>query len=110
MNKAPYTRLICKDACSFYKPGKKELRCGGYIFLSRHFTLKELKTMPAAKPLGAVLVAGYAYLKHEEIERLLCGACDFRVDGCDFAETCSGPPCGGYRIAHRLRSSLADTA
>ncbi|HSW63311.1 MAG TPA: hypothetical protein VLH56_08380 [Dissulfurispiraceae bacterium] len=106
MNKALYTRLICKESCSFYKPGKKELLCGGYTFLSRHFTVKELKTMPAVIPLGT-LPAGYAHLKHEEIGMLLCGACDFRVDGCDFAENCSGPPCGGYRIVHRFRSSLS---
>ena len=96
-----YTGTICRKACSFYKPGREALRCGGYTFLTRHFTENELDGIDIPQSAHSPLT-GYVHFRHAEIEAQLCGICDFRDDGCDFAENCSGPPCGGYRIAHHV--------
>ncbi len=105
MKEEVFTRRVCKDACAFYKPGKKEERCGGYAFLIRHITAGELRGVRVRK-LAESDFSGYARLRLPDIEALLCGSCDFRIDGCDFAENCSGPPCGGYLITHRFWTNL----
>jgi len=36
----------------------------------------------------------------------LCAKCDFREDGCDFAENKTEIPCGGYLIISRILNYL----
>ncbi|MFA5353829.1 MAG: hypothetical protein WC291_06335 [Thermodesulfovibrionales bacterium] len=98
MKETAFTGLICKGHCRYYKEGKEELHCGGYSFLREHLTPSELSSQLA--------VSGKAETAGEDREFLdaLCKNCDFFVDGCDFAENRSGPPCGGYAIVRIISS------
>lgn len=98
MKDDPLVRLICESACSFYKPGKEELQCGGYRYLSRTCSPDELRQMLETIARPPHPQAPYTDLEDLSIEELVCSSCPFRVDGCDFAEDRSGPPCGGYLI------------
>jgi hypothetical protein len=40
-----YTEIICKGFCKYYKEGKEELHCNGYVFLRNNFTPYELKIL-----------------------------------------------------------------
>jgi len=94
----PFVRLICAAACSFYKPGKEDLQCEGYRYLSRTYSPDELGHILETIILPPCPKAPYTVFEDSSIGKLLCFSCPFRVDGCDFAEDRSGPPCGGYLI------------
>ncbi len=104
MKKDIYTGIICKNFCSYFKGGKEEMRCGGYKFLLDNFTPSEVKQL-------AELTQNPEELKkqippdNEELFNLICERCDFRVDGCDYSENRSGPPCGGFILVERLIQS-----
>jgi hypothetical protein len=95
------TEIICKKACSFYKAGKEDMQCGGYHYLADRFTLDDLQRLtdgykkPASSHQNSQYVDG-------ELQEMLCMRCEFRIDGCDFAENCSGLPCGGYLIMYSI--------
>lgn len=93
-----YTSLICEMACSFYKPGKEDLLCEGYRYLVRTYSGEALAGLMDNSFEQKV----FESYRSQRLKALLCEACDFRIDGCDFAEDCSGPPCGGYKIIHCL--------
>jgi len=99
MKREDYTRIICAENCSFYKPGKEEMHCGGYLFLAQHLTAAEL----------AGLLSGCnktAYSKSSEpdiwLMKKVCSKCDFLVDGCDFRDNLQSPPCGGCIVIFSL--------
>jgi hypothetical protein len=101
MKDKDYTSVICKGFCSFYREGKEDLCCGTYLFLKNNLTLRELcflldLSKMDERPSECVFPAD------EEIKRLVCNKCDFLVDGCDFREDGSHPPCGGYSIIEML--------
>jgi hypothetical protein len=98
VNDDPFVRLICETACPFYKPGKEDLECGGYRYLSRRYSPEELRRMIGTIALPPLPKAPYTVCEDLSIEELVCSSCPFRADGCDFAEDRSGPPCGGYLI------------
>ncbi len=113
-----YTEIICKRFCKYYKEGKEELLCGGYEFLRNNLTTDELKIMlnSPSPPLKLRGGRGELYLKDmkyeipdedEELINLVCKQCDFFIDGCDFAENRSGPPCGGYILISKTISRRA---
>ena len=99
-----YTEIICRGFCSYFKEGKEELKCGGYQFLMDNFTVSELNGLMD-------LVGKTEGLKklippdNEELFDLVCSRCDFRIDGCDYREDRSGPPCGGFILIDRLTKS-----
>ncbi len=101
MKTAPYTEIICRGFCPFYRKGKEELTCGTYNFLEGILTAEELKL--AVRQMKAVPeLSG-----DQEIIKLICERCDFRTDGCDFREGADSQPCGGYTIVEALmRKSL----
>ena len=104
MKDQDYTSIICKGFCSFYKEGKEDLCCGTYLFLKNNLTLRELRSVLSLskmddRPSEHVFPA---FPADEEIKRLVCDKCDFLVDGCDFREDGSHPPCGGYSIIKML--------
>ena len=39
----------------------------------------------------------------EFIKEHICARCDFLVDGCDYAEGKTSPPCGGYTVVEILK-------
>lgn len=107
MKNEHYTRLICEKACSFYKPGKEDLLCEGYRYLARTYSPEELARLLAEVTMNFHMQQSFQGFIHEHLQNVLCERCDFRIDGCDFAEDCSGPPCGGYRIMHCLSACEA---
>lgn len=96
-----YTEIICKGFCKYYKEGKEDLHCNGYVFLRNNFTPYELKLM-------LDLSKSQKDMKYEipdenkELTDLICRKCDFLADECDYADNRSGPPCGGYIIINLL--------
>ena len=100
-----YSGIICKRFCSFYKEGKKEdLCCGAFSFLNKNLTPRELRLLldllkSDERSRERTLSAD------KEIKRLVCDRCDFLVDGCDYREDGSQPPCGGYTIIAMLLKS-----
>ncbi|MDI6801201.1 MAG: hypothetical protein QMD01_03980 [Thermodesulfovibrionales bacterium] len=96
-----YTDIICKEFCKYYKGGKETLFCKGYELLRNNLTPSELKMLAASlKACGDIKNSIPA--KSNELTKLVCRRCDFFIDGCDFAESRSGAPCGGYLIIKRL--------
>ncbi len=91
-----YTDIICRGFCRFYKEGKEDLACETYNFLANRFT-------PEA--LGFAIDGIKArpdFSCDEDIRLLICGMCDFLVDGCDFRDGLDAEPCGGYTIIEGL--------
>ncbi|MGO9013704.1 MAG: hypothetical protein ACLQF0_01875 [Dissulfurispiraceae bacterium] len=101
MKDKDYTSIICKGFCSFYREGKEDLSCGTYLFLRNNLTLCELRSVLVLSKMDD-LPSGNVFPADEEIKRLVCDKCDFLVDGCDFREDGSHPPCGGYSIIAML--------
>jgi hypothetical protein len=95
-----YTEIICKELCKYYREGKEELHCNGYVFLRDNFTPHELKTMlDLSKPQKDMKYE--IPDEDEELINLVCAKCDFFIDECDYTDNRSGPPCGGYLIIKR---------
>jgi len=101
MKDKDYACFICKGFCSFYKEGKEDLCCGTYLFLKNNLTLRELRSVLDLSKMAS-RPSGYVSPADDEIKRLVCDKCDFLVDGCDFREDGSHPPCGGYKIIDML--------
>jgi hypothetical protein len=102
MKDREYAALICAGYCSFYREGKKEeMHCGTFGFLRAHLTAHELRSLIS---LAADLPRSAApdFSRDDEMKTLICDACEFHIDGCDFREDRSGPPCGGYVIVEKL--------
>jgi len=101
MKEEPYTEIICRKFCQFYKGGKEELQCGTYLYLKASFSSKELAGIVPEVPVVPLR-------DHDKIiENLICKQCDFLTDGCDFREGLDSPPCGGYAIVeHLLRNMI----
>jgi hypothetical protein len=101
MKEIIYSDIICKGFCSFFKEGKEEIQCGGYQLLIDNFTLNELDQLTS-------LIDRSEELKkqvppdNETLFELVCSRCDFRIDGCDYREDRSGPPCGGFILIREL--------
>ena len=104
MKDKDYTGIICKGFCSYYKEGKEDLCCGTYLFLKRNLTLGELCSVLDLSKMDE-RPSEYFSTADDEIKRLICDKCDFAVDGCDFREDGSHPPCGGYSIVGILLKS-----
>ncbi len=100
-----YTDIICKGFCKYYKEGKEDILCRGYVFLRENLTDKELKSLiylSKPEPDVSFLIPD----RNKELENLICSKCDFLIDGCDYAENLSAPPCGGYIIIKFISDSL----
>ncbi|MGO9614058.1 MAG: hypothetical protein ACLPX5_13650 [Dissulfurispiraceae bacterium] len=77
------------------------MNCGTYLFLRDNFTVQEIELLSEFK--GSVdKSAPNSLLKDDEMRELICNSCDFLIDGCDFRDDRSGPPCGGYILVERL--------
>lgn len=96
MKREEYTKIICSGFCTFYKEGNEGLMCGTYHFLTRNLTPGELES--AVK--GTKLKPDFSH--DREIKTLICGKCEFLIDGCDFRAGLDAPPCGGYAIIEWL--------
>lgn len=90
-------QMLCLPFCIYYKPGKnEEFLCRGAVIAERLMRS------------GRNLLAGQKNLcvpDHDTIElavRLLCSACGFRENDCDFAQDRQAHPCGGFVFLSRL--------
>lgn len=100
-----YTEIICKGFCKYYKEGKEELHCNGYVFLRNNFTPYELKIMLENSVTGQKnkeTVEFMLYNKDEDVISLVCKKCDFYIDECDYTSNRSDNPCGGYNVVKIL--------
>lgn len=97
-----YTDIICKGFCKYYKKGKEEIHCNSYIFIRNNFTPHELKILLDNSAAERPAALPHYSTKDEKLLELVCKKCDFFVDGCDYTDNRSGPPCGGYLIIKRL--------
>ena len=87
---------LCTRFCSFYKPSRDaELSCGGYLAIQRLQAAKRLDLASCRKT--------YSSDTGERIAAILCIACPFCQDDCDFAQRVTGAsPCGGFIVAASL--------
>lgn len=104
MKEKIHTDIICRSFCRYFKEGKEEMHCGGYRFLVDNFTVAELYQL-SDLPDRDEEIKHRVPADDENLSDLVCGRCDFRVDGCDYRENRSGPPCGGYILIDRLVNS-----
>lgn len=88
---------LCKNFCSYYKPSKKEeLGCQGFIIVER--LINKGQKIPFTKSRADV-----GPLTEKKLIKVLCTACPFHEDGCDFAEKKKdAPPCGGFILLGHL--------
>ncbi|MBI5641015.1 MAG: hypothetical protein HZA17_11375 [Nitrospirae bacterium] len=93
------TDKICRDFCSYYKPGKnEELACQGF------FVIKQLaekgRVVPSLRDSRREMPGDPA---QAILSQFLCSACPFSDSDCDFMlGTDTASPCGGYLFAARL--------
>jgi hypothetical protein len=99
MKETDYTNIICKQFCKFYKEGKEELQCRGYSLLKNNFTSNELLSLAV---LAGDISKNSIPLEDDRLRDFICKPCEFYIDGCDFTDNRSGPPCGGYLIIQAL--------
>jgi len=104
MKSKGYSELICRGFCKFYKPGKEAIQCGGYSFLRDNLTIGELRYLykSSQQTRDRLELPGTGSGEHKTLEGLICRKCDFLVDGCDFMDNRSAPPCGGYILVRLL--------
>src|SRR5512137_2645672 len=96
-----YVDLICRAFCTYYKEGREDVRCGTFSLLQRNLTPGELRELIGS--YGASGIESTArYSRDIEVKEIACEECDFLIDGCDFRENRSGPPCGGYAVVEML--------
>lgn len=92
-------KKLCSKFCSYYKPGKnEELACKGYLVVER--LLREGKSLDLENNSGEsnMVVA-------DRIVNILCTACDFHEQDCDFMQDRAARPCGGFVLLERLLAS-----
>lgn len=95
MKEYDFTNIICKRFCKFYKEGKEELQCRGYALLKNNFTAREVEALAV---LAGEVSKTSIPSEDDGLNAFICEPCDFYIDGCDFTDNRSGPPCGGYLI------------
>jgi len=96
-----YVDIVCKRFCRYFKYGKEEMHCGGYRLLVDNFTVPELQQL-ANMSSGTDDIKNRVPEYDENLFNLVCRSCDFHIDGCDYRENRSGPPCGGYILIDSL--------
>ncbi|MDA8079175.1 MAG: hypothetical protein M0Z79_09595 [Nitrospiraceae bacterium] len=80
---------LCGRYCSFYKPSRDEaVACGGYRVIEKLSATMSLDLVSCAETSSSYT--------RERISAVLCAACPFYRDDCDFARNVTdAPPCGG---------------
>ena len=96
---SPLEQTLCLKFCSYYKPGKnEELACRGYLVVER--LLGEGKRLVYEGKNG-----GTSPVLTERIVNVLCLACDFHEQDCDFMQNRAARPCGGFVLLEQLLGS-----
>ena len=100
MKDQAYSKFICRRFCKYYKPDRDEIQCSGYAFLRNNLTPSELEYL--VNPIKDIGQVDKIPPTNKELVELICLKCDFFIDGCDFTDNRSGPPCGGYILIKLL--------
>jgi hypothetical protein len=96
-------QIICLKFCSYYKPGKNEaLACQGYRVAER--LLRKGKHLDLESAPG-----DSSRVPVDRIINILCSACDFHEQDCDFMQDRTARPCGGFVLLAQLLNSGAIT-
>lgn len=96
MTKQGTCETLCIHSCAYYRPGKnEEFACRGYLVIER--LCAQGKPIDLTQNCSARDMAGT-----ELLVKMLCSACDFRVDGCDFILDRKAVPCGGFLLLSQL--------
>ncbi|MEN2994179.1 MAG: hypothetical protein ABDH19_02375 [Thermodesulfovibrio sp.] len=99
MKEESYTSLICKRFCNYYKPNRENELCGGYFYIQKYLTSRELNEIVNTFHLSnqTMTIQSLSFI---------CENCDFKEGDCDFFVDKSKTPCGGYLIISRLFNYL----
>ena len=95
----PLEQTLCLKFCSYYKPGKnEELACRGYLVVER--LSREGKSLVHENNSG-----DSSPVLTEQLITVLCLACDFHEQDCDFMQDRAARPCGGFVLLEKLLGS-----
>jgi len=95
----PLDQILCLKFCSYYKPGKnEELACKGYLVVER--LLGEGKSLVLESNSGSA-----SPVLTDRLVNVLCLACDFHEQDCDFMQNRAARPCGGFVLLEQLLGS-----
>jgi hypothetical protein len=95
----PLEQTLCLKFCSYYKPGKNEaLACRGYLVVER--LSGEGKSLVLANKSG-----DSSPVLRDSLVNVLCLACDFHEQDCDFMQDWAARPCGGFVLLEKLLGS-----
>jgi hypothetical protein len=95
----PLQQALCLKFCSYYKPGKNEaLACRGYLVVERlSGEGKSLVFENRSDDSNPIL--------RDSLVNVLCLACDFHEQDCDFMQDRAAQPCGGFVFLEKLLGS-----
>jgi hypothetical protein len=94
---ATLVQTLCLPYCRYYKPGRnEELLCRGAVVIQR--LLESGRSLSPEEKPGQD--AGRKV--QEPVIRLVCGACEFREQDCDFVQDRKARPCGGFELISSL--------
>lgn len=96
-----YAELICGNFCRYFKGGKEDLKCGGYELLAANFTPAEIRRLSDQIRMRDDIKNSIP-ADNKDRCNLVCAKCDFLIDGCDYRDNFSAPPCGGYILINEL--------
>ena len=93
---AALVQTLCLPYCHYYKPGRnEELLCRGAVVIERLIESgRDLSLEETGQETGREV--------QELVTRLVCGACGFREQDCDFAQDRTARPCGGFELVSGL--------
>jgi hypothetical protein len=95
----PLEQTLCLKYCSYYKPGiNEELACNGYMVVDR--LLREGKRLVLESNGNETTI-----FPADRIVKILCLACDFHEQDCDFMHSQAARPCGGFVFLAKLLGS-----
>jgi hypothetical protein len=95
--KATLVQTLCLPYCRYYKQGRnEELLCRGAVVIQR--LIEAGRNLSIEEKPGQNL----KFEAQEMIMRLVCGACEFREQDCDFAQDRKACPCGGFVLLSGL--------
>jgi len=96
---SPLEQTLCLKYCAYYKPGKNEaLACRGYAVVER--ILQERKNLILDCHLREFEPATVGLMV-----KIMCTACDFYEQDCDFMQSRKARPCGGFVLLAQLLAS-----
>jgi hypothetical protein len=96
---SPLEQTLCLKFCSYYKPGKnEELACRGYLVVER--LSREGKSLVIENSSGEL-----SPVLRDRLIDVLCLACDFHEQDCDFMQDRAARPCGGFVLLEKLLGS-----